>query len=227
MKARSRDKHSDERWREQSRQLVEKEYRRHVLTFSLTLLALILIQAIYVGLTAGQIGRFPFFLLILPFAIRYCLLEFQFLKDDRRLVKLYRLKHDVYADWMMLRSSGERDAGDLARAIDLWNEYRDQYQQKHRELVSLLQDTLKRKTERMITVSVMAGLVFLSGKKEDQALLRRARHRCGAAGHMIPDCWIQTLGLPSPEFQEEHQRQSGEFRSYWDEKRNEAMKTSS
>lgn len=199
------------------RRLMEKDYRRSVCTF--VLLGIVLPLVILAVMTAGHSGS-SLIPEVLPQLIGRCVIYdivlLHFWRQERRLVKLSRLDWDVYAEWMELKFTGNRDPADLQRALDLWASYREQYREKHEELVTMLRDSLKKKADREITVAMMAGLVFLAGKKEDQDLLFRAKYRHGPAGQFIPDCWIQTLALHEPDFQTEHERKAGEFRAYWD-----------
>lgn len=201
---------------QEMRQLMEKDYRRHVWTFVFMLLGIVLVPVILAVMTAGHSGSSLIPLVLTPLISKYVILELRFLRDDRRLVKLFRLDRDVYAEWMELQFTRNRDSADLQRAVDLWASYREQYREKHEELVTMLRDSLKKKADREITVAMMAGLVFLAGKKGDRDLLFRAKYRHGSAGRLIPDCWIQTLALHEPDFQTEHERMAGEFRAYWD-----------
>lgn len=209
---------------QEMRQLMEKDYRRHVWTFVFMLLGIVLAPVILAVMTAGHSGSSLIPLVLTPLISKYVILELRFLRDDRRLVKLFRPDREVYAEWMELQFSRNRDPADLQWALDLWASYREQYREKHEELVTMLRDSLKKKANREVTVAMMAGLVFLAGKKEDRDLLLRAKYRHGPAGHLIPDCWIQTLALHEPDFQTEHERKAGEFRAYWDSRYKEIEK---
>lgn len=209
---------------QEMRQLMEKDYRRHVWTFVFMLLGIVLVPVILAVMTAGHSGSSLIPLVLTPLISKYVILELRFLRDDRRLVKLFCPDREVYAEWMELQFTRNRDSADLQRALDLWASYREQYREKHEELVTMLRDSLKKKANREVTVAMMAGLVFLAGKKEDRDLLLRAKYRHGPAGHLIPDCWIQTLALHEPDFQTEHERKAGEFRAYWDSRYKEIEK---
>ena len=215
MKMRQIDFEVNAQKRQEIRRLTEKDYRRFVCTFVLLGIVLpLVISSLIPEMLPQLIGR----------CVIYDIVLLHFLRQERRSVKLSRLDRDVYAEWMELQFTGNRDPADLQRALDLWASYREQYREKHEELVTMLRDSLKKKANREVTVAMMAGLVFLAGKKEDRDLLLRAKYRHGPAGHLIPDCWIQTLALHEPDFQTEHERKAGEFCAYWDSRYKEIEK---
>lgn len=155
-------------------------------------------------------------IIFVPIISRGTVYGLMYLHEEHRDLKILRLDTNSYSDWMKLQMQKQIAQADKDLASTVFNTFQDSYKEQHEELIVILKEQLKqKKPPNPLTVSVIAGLIFLSGDINDYELLFNARYRHSAAGNIIPDIWIRVLSADNDCNEKSHGECAEEFLDYW------------
>lgn len=128
-------------------------------------------------------------------------------------IKLLKYFKDDYKSYMNLYSSSI-NAANKKEAHEIIERYKNNYREKHDELISLIKKHLVKPADPLI-VQVLAGLIFLCNDPDDFGILFNAKYKHGPAGKMIPEDWVALLSDQRNDEIKTHSECAKEFLSYW------------
>ncbi|MCH5317838.1 MAG: hypothetical protein J1E05_07655 [Eubacterium sp.] len=205
-----------EKWDQTIKQIINN-YKKDVILFIVYLISAIAF------VVATSMLLYEFFkiritpVIFTPVIIRWAVIQIQMLHEDRKVVKMLRLNKNDYSDWMNIQSLKQFPEKDRKLACDIFSAYNDVYIEKHTELLELLKEQLNMKPGNALTISVIAGLIFLSNDKNDYKTLFNAKYKHGGAGNVIPNIWIRMLSTDDDFTEKIHNECAEEFLSFWEE----------
>ena len=145
--------------------------------------------------------------------------QFYFRYEDFQLMRSLARDYNDYSVWMkaQLRKSIPEKEEKLREAIDAYNQYTPDVNDNIPAIREHLQDTIKAKTDNQILVSLLSGLLFISGDKAHRDTIFKAKYQSGCAGTMVLRAWILYLDGDLPADITFEQLKT-EFTDFWDKK---------
>lgn len=97
-----------------------------------------------------------------------------------------------YSIWMknQLYKDNPRLNEHLRDAIETYKKYAPNNQYNPQDIINTLQLHIKGKNENQIIISVLCGLLFISGNKDYRDIIYKAKYKSGPAGSMVLKQWI-------------------------------------
>lgn len=130
--------------------------------------------------------------------------------SDIKILKYFKDDYNSY----MKSYSFRINASNKKEAHDIVEKYKNNYREKHDELIGLLKKHLVKPADPLI-VQVLAGLIFLYNDPDDFEILFNAKYKHGPAGSMIPEDWVALLSNQDNDEIKTHSECAKEFLSYW------------
>lgn len=145
--------------------------------------------------------------------------QFYLIYQDSLILKQLSLDYNDYAVWMdnQLNKGNPKKDVHLQQAVDTYQKYISNIQYNKQDIIRELQVILSRKTDNQILVSVLCGLLFLYGDKQDRDTLYRAKYKTGSAGNMVLAAWIMYYDDLLPE-NFTFEKLKTDFTDYWHNK---------
>lgn len=196
---------------------MQKQYHKHLILFIAVCILYPLISAAIIALFY-RYTRFSIVpVVFVPFFVRWAVVEIQTLQSERECLKILTTNKTDYAEYMtLIFEKAELTENDRKKAEELFASYRDTYLKQHDELVGLLRSEIKRRPPDRLSIGVLAGLIIMSGNREDYELLFKTKYRYSSVGTFVPDIWIRALDKNFPELYEKHSELSNDFITWWD-----------
>lgn len=195
---------------------IKHEYRTRVIVSIFgTILALII--AVISTILLNKYTNFAIVgVCFVPIIVTPAIREIAYLHFLKENLKALTLDKSKYSEWMVIQSRKTLSESDYQKSLELFEKYKSSYKENHKELIDILKNELKVKPAKPLTVSMLCGLIFLSGNREDHDLLFNARYRHGEAGNIIPEIWISVLSNDTEDFVTLHSNCSRDFLEYWE-----------
>lgn len=126
--------------------------------------------------------------------------QFYFRYIDFKSMRLLARDYNNYSVWMQTQLSKDipKKEEKLREAIDAYKQYAPDINNNIFAIQEYLQDTIKAKTDNQILVSLLSGLLFISGDKAYRDTIFKAKYQSGSAGSMVLGVWILYLDGDSP-----------------------------
>ena len=197
--------------------LKKQLFHRHKIHIAVFVLCFFLAVAISMVLTVllAKYTKLPVIsVLFVPAIANGTVYGIRILYAEHEMIKPLRSDINSYSDWMQLQMQKQISPTDKDFAHTMFNTFQFTFKERHDELTDILKKQLKKKPPNPLTVSVIAGLIFLSGDNNDYNILFNARYSHGAAGNIIPDIWIRVLSADI-DCTKSHRECAEEFLSYW------------